>query len=755
MRDTSSRAGLIAGIPSGAVSAARAVWRDLSRRHIPLAVNLFTIMAAMTLVVVLALTGFTILEGRRVARDTGQALSRELTAKVAHHVETLFAPAAVLADLSASLPEIARLPDLLVHPMGWYIMQALEANPSLYSAYMGYQNGQFYQIIAVPEQPTTAAEKKRYANAVRVSHGAPPGTRFIHRTILTRPAGGGIQIWLFLDRERALLGSRVEDAPTYDPRARPWYTQARERHGTVMTEIYAFASLGEPGITMARPFDGDVAGVFGVDLTLASIADFLAAQSLSPNGRILVATTGGRIIAYRGPDGLRTGAEYVRGRPLGLSDLGDPAILRALFAARGTADVELVRMQESDQSILVRRIDVSMPGNRDLVIALAAPLTDYTGPVDGLILKSLVYALAVALLGIPVIWLIARRMSRALSALADDAGRIRNLELDHPVRVRTIIKEIHDLAGAQRTMKESLRTFGLFVPKDLVRQIVAAGGSAEPGGQRRELSVLFTDIADFTTLSETTPPEDLMVRTSRYFEEMTVAIAAHQGTVDKFIGDAVMAIWNAPSDCDDHPAKACLGALEARARVAAFNADLVANGYPPFRTRFGLHVGEAVVGNVGSSFRMDYSALGAAINIASRIEGLNKMFGTEILVSDAVAARVSDRFVLRLVDRVQPKGASEAVGVHELLGVHPRAADRCPLPSVDTETVAFAACWNEAQVWLRRDRDWARARDAFADLAAERPDDPLAAHFRDLTARLAADADAAARWVDVRKMEQK
>jgi adenylate cyclase len=728
--------------------------RGLQARHVPLTVNLFSIMTVITLMVVLALTGFILWKGHQVAEETGRALSRELSAKVAQRIETLFTPAALLAELASALPEVARPPDLLIHPIGWYIMRALEANPSLYSAYMGFENGQFYQIISIPPTPSTSDEVARRQSVVLRTHGAPPETRFIHRTILTRAEGGHLQVWLFLDADRVILASRIEEEPQYDPRVRPWYVEARAGHGTIMTDIYAFASLALPGITLARPFDGDLPGVFGVDLTLATIADFLAAQTLSPQGRLLVASNQGRIIAYRGPDGLRTGAEYVRGRPLSLGDLHDAAILRAMFAAPESTDVQVVRAV-TGQRIITRRIDIPMPGERDIVVAIAAPLSDYTGPVNDLLATSLLYALAVALLGIPVIWLLARRMSAALVDLAEDASHIRDLTLDRPVRVSTVIKEIHDLSAAHQTMKESLRTFGLFVPRDLVRQIVAAGGSAEPGGQRRELTLLFTDIAGFTTLSETTPAEDLMVRTSLYFQELTEAINGHDGIVDKFIGDAVMAIWNAPSLCPNHTAKACLAALEARARVAAFNAGLCANGYPPFHTRFGLHVGEAVVSNVGSSHRMDYSAVGAVVNIASRIEGLNKIYGTEILVSETAVTRLDDRFVVRMVDRVQPKGAQETFDIHELVGLHPRMTEEPNIPSVSPRSLEAVARWNDAQTLLRRNRDWTRARQAFADLAREWPDDPLAAYYRDLTTSLANDPKTAEGWSAVRRMEEK
>ncbi len=738
--------------------------------YVPLVLNLFTIMAAITVAVVAAITAFFTLEGRAVAESTGRALSREVTAKVAHQVEGLFQPAAVLTELSSSQPQMSQPPNLLIHPMGWYIMQALDSYPSLYSAYMGFEDGRFYQIISVPDarrddsRGAHSGDMELRAATIRLGHGAPPETRFIHRVILPRHGDARLQIWTFLDSGRVLLGSRVDSDAAYDPRQRPWYREARRSHDSIMTGIYSFASLNVPGLTMARPFDGDVPGVFGIDLTLGGIVDFLEQQSLTPNGRLLVANGDDQVIAFKGPDGIRTGAEYQRGRPLRLDGLHDRAIVRALYSAAPAGDVDVLpaRGAKADASgggggaLLARRIDIDMPGERDLMVAIAAPLSDFTGPVDRLISNGLAFALAVALLGLPLAWLMARRMSRALRVLAEDAGRIRALDLDGEVTVKTIVREVHDLAGAQRTMKESLRTFGLFVPRDLVREIMAAGGSAEPGGQRRNLTVLFTDIADFTTISESTPPEDLMVRTSLYFEEMTTAIAAHGGTIDKFIGDAVMALWNAPTLTADPVAKGCVAALAARRRVREFNHDLVANGYPPFHTRFGLHVGQAVVGNVGSSARMDYSAIGATVNTAARIEGLNKVYGTTVLVSEAVVLDVGVQFVTRLVDLVRPKGVTEPLRVHELVGIHPdHAAASDPALVASPDQVERAARWNAARASLRESRDWAAARVTFEALAEADPDDSLARHFAALAATLAADPEAADRWGEARHMEIK
>ena len=143
---------------------------------------------------------------------------------------------------------------------------------------------------------------------------------------------------------------------------------------------------------------------------------------------------------------------------------------------------------------------------------------------------------------------------------------------------------------------------------------------------------------------------------------------AHGGTVDKFVGDAVMAIWNAPAEDPDHVVHACAAVLACREANRQLNAEFEREGWPAFKTRFGLHAGEAVVGIVGSADRMAYTVLGATVNLAARLEPLNKDYGTEILVSETVQLRVADHFEFRAVDTVTPKGFGAAVQVYELRG---------------------------------------------------------------------------------------
>jgi adenylate cyclase len=259
-----------------------------------------------------------------------------------------------------------------------------------------------------------------------------------------------------------------------------------------------------------------------------------------------------------------------------------------------------------------------------------------------------------------------------------------------------------------------VRNFSSFIPRQIVRQLIESGASLQLGGSRREITVLFTDVADFTAKTEKADPSQVMIYTSRYFAALSEEIMSHQGTVDKFIGDAVMAFWNAPADDPDHVTHACRAVLGCLRRNAELNKSFLGEGWPPYSTRFGLHVGDAVVGNVGSSDRMNYTALGATINLAARLEGLNKNYGTKVLVSAAVKERAEERFVFRGVDEIKPKGFAEAVQIFELRGQQDGASEQI-----------FCQRWDVVYASIRQDEP-AAALVWISDFLAQYPGDSVA-----------------------------
>jgi adenylate cyclase len=301
-------------------------------------------------------------------------------------------------------------------------------------------------------------------------------------------------------------------------------------------------------------------------------------------------------------------------------------------------------------------------------ILLLAAEDDFVKGVRRLQLAGLILAIASGAAFVPVVWIFGNRMSRSLKDISAQAAKLQRLDAPDASPVTSYVKEINELGNTVNLAQRAIWSFARFVPKEIVRRVVDNSISTELGGARHEITVLFTDVRDFTSIAEAADPDVLMHQTSRYFSALTDAFFAEDGTVDKFIGDAVMVFWNAPNSQPDHVERACRAALTAKAAGEKLNSQFKAEGLKPFFTRFGIHVGDAVVGNLGSSERMNYTALGNTVNLASRLEGLNKQFGTAILVSEDVYLRVQHRFQFKALEAVVAKGMTRETRVFELVG---------------------------------------------------------------------------------------
>lgn len=220
----------------------------------------------------------------------------------------------------------------------------------------------------------------------------------------------------------------------------------------------------------------------------------------------------------------------------------------------------------------------------------------------------------------------------------------------------------------ERKGRQLKKAFSNYVSPDLVRQIERHPDRLVLGGEQRELSILFSDIRGFTTLSEQLTPPELVTLLNEYLSPMTRIVLDEKGTLDKFIGDAVMALFNAPLDLPGHAEHACRAAVRMVEQLADLNTAFAARGMQTIDIGIGINTGPAVVGNMGADIRFDYTAIGDAVNLASRLEGLNKYYGTHILVSEDTRRQVSDgQFVFREVDLVRVKGKGKPVVLYELM----------------------------------------------------------------------------------------
>ncbi len=228
----------------------------------------------------------------------------------------------------------------------------------------------------------------------------------------------------------------------------------------------------------------------------------------------------------------------------------------------------------------------------------------------------------------------------------------------------TVVK----LTVEQRRMAELRATFGRYVSPQILEHILAHPESGQLGGERRDLTILFSDIRGFTTISEASEPEVVVEILNEYLTQMVEILLAHGGTLDKFIGDAVMGFWNAPAADPDHPRHAVECALEMIDETARIRSRWEGEGKPALRIGIGINTGDAVVGNIGAEKVFGYTVIGDAVNLASRLEGKNKDYGTEIIISEFTLARIDGAFETVYLDEVKVKGKERAVRIYQVKG---------------------------------------------------------------------------------------
>ncbi|MBP9561425.1 MAG: adenylate/guanylate cyclase domain-containing protein [Syntrophorhabdaceae bacterium] len=218
------------------------------------------------------------------------------------------------------------------------------------------------------------------------------------------------------------------------------------------------------------------------------------------------------------------------------------------------------------------------------------------------------------------------------------------------------------------------KAFSSYVSPALVGQIIKNPDMLKLGGEKRKISVLFSDIRSFTTISERLSPEELVLLLNKYMGPMTDILLAKKGTLDKYIGDAIMAIYNAPINVEDHSIMACETALDMLDKLKEINEGFKKRGLIELDIGIGINTGDAIVGNMGSDVRFDYTAIGDTVNLASRLEGLNKVYRTHIIVSEFTREHVMElmgkenkRFYFRELDLIRVKGKEKPVKIYELL----------------------------------------------------------------------------------------
>jgi class 3 adenylate cyclase/ABC-type nitrate/sulfonate/bicarbonate transport system substrate-binding protein len=623
-------------------------------------------------------------------------------------IENTESPLRFLAEVASADPGYFRTEqgnDLLY--------RALTSGAYIDAAYVSFEDG-YHRVVtridedrrrADPKIPATANWHASYIDAITFAL-----SRVRHRK--------------FFDIWPNQVG-KYDVATDTDIRTLPGYQSAKITHTLAVTEPSINPDTGFPIISLRIPiFRGvDFIGCASANITVDVLSRFLDKHRASAGSTTFVADrNNGKIIAF--PD-KQKGVRVENGalKIATLTDIADPEVREAhRQRARTGADRFVFQSPTNGEDFIAAFANFPGGFGQPWQVITITPIDDFVGTLKKTNRLMMVVIIGLTMVELFFIYFASRRLSRPVENVSRQLQAIESLDFDTPARPPSNIQEIAKLESAASLLRTSLKSFSSFVPLDVVRQLIKSGIPLTLGVEPRFLTVFFSDLENFSSHSETLAPDDLLVQISTYLEEVSAAISQEGGTVDKFIGDGVMAFWNAPAQRPDHVLRGCAAALRAARRMERVNDAWEAEARPRIHIRIGLNCANVLVGNVGSSARLSYTALGDGVNVAARLEGINKQFGTTICISDSIYDQTQADILARPIKRVQVKGRKTEFMIYELLAL--RVSDDPDLKVRDRDEALSAMTWQASQKFEAG--DFSAAERAYRDILKEFPEDSLA-----------------------------
>jgi class 3 adenylate cyclase/ABC-type nitrate/sulfonate/bicarbonate transport system substrate-binding protein len=593
------------------------------------------------------------------------------------------------------------------------LYQALTSARQIDAAYVSFEDGYHRVVTRIDDDrrrsdPKIPPSSNWHSSYIDAFSGSPRRVR--HRT--------------FFDTWPHVVGN-YDVEQIMDIRTLRGYQAAKEARALIVEEPSVNPDTGYPIISVRYPIikDGAVLGCASANLTLDVLSRFLASHRASLHSTTVIANAAkGTIIAH--PD-LKKSVRLENGRLelTRLDTIADDNVREAYrLQSETNNDDFFFRSPQSGEEISVSFTRFPGSFGQPWEIVILTPTDDFVGTLKRTNRQMIALIAALTGLELLLIYFFSRRLSQPIEGVSRELRSVEDLTFSHATSPSSNIREIKELQTAVSLFETSLRSFSSFVPLDVVRQLIKTGTPLTLGVESRFMTVLFADLQDFSSLAEQMAPNDLLAQLSVYFEAVSHAVAEESGTVDKFIGDGVMAFWGAPAHRDDHVLRGCCGAMRATRRMDQLNADWSKQGRPPLHLRIGLHCADVLVGNVGSSERLSYTVMGDGVNVAARLEGINKTFGTTICISDSIVDAAGPNIVARPIRKVQVKGRKREFMIYELLGI--KTSDDPELKASE-DAVRLCELTREASFYFERGELHQAAR-GYQEILHAFPDDPVA-----------------------------
>jgi adenylate cyclase len=620
---------------------------------------------------------------RNVADVVGQ-LNRQIVGSVQHEVRGTLKDAWSVQEAVQSIFFQEAIKPTDEAKREFIFLALLRSHPTLSWIALGFPDGAFFGALKAGDDEIDMVEVKQDAET---------GIRQ-QRVDTYTPQPGDV-----LFRGREIIPS------DYEATAQPWYQRAVDEDGPGWSMLTHLPYRDRPAIVTSTPIDInlDFAGVVAVVVELERLSQFLAGLQVGKTGTVALLNRNGQVVASAASAALK---RQQAGEMPELETLArDHPMLASVAALLRGNGVNLADLQETRQLQIAGPADgknyfvTFSPLNfNNWVVATVIPADDFLASIQR---SAMILLIALAGLTVIVAAIAILSANRLVAApLLRIAGQLKHIEefrLDRVSRLASPLRELDDLSGVLLQMSRGLASFQKYMPTELVRTLVSQGIEARPGGHQQTLTVMFTDVAGFTRISEDLGDRVVPVL-AEYLEVVSRAVLNHCGTIDKFIGDGVMAFWGAPAPNERHAASACAAALECQ-RLLALQRAAAGRCGTPLQIRIGINTGRMLVGNIGSSERLNYTVIGDPVNVASRLEPLGKVYGVDIIIGEDTRIAAGDAIIVRRLDQVSVYGRTGGLAIYELLGMAGSAGAEAPewVRSYETGLTAYEErSWSEA-----------------------------------------------------------
>jgi adenylate cyclase len=645
----------------------------------------FSLRSALiaTIVILLVVTAHTIgivtfVNSRSSINELSRALFQQISMATQQRVKAHLNPAYRVVQESHTLAQRSLLPIDSFDKLGDRLAERLRYESSLSELTFGDHEGRF----------VGAARKDDQSVELRRSHIGQDG----------KTVGFSQQVEI-----SGKKSPQKKRSGHYDPRERPWYKLATESNAAVWTTPYPWSN-GDMGITCARAIKDNtgVRGVLTADFRLNSLSSFLKSIKIGETGKVYLINREGLLIAS--PEGQSTRLDPI---------LNEVLETTTQWKKTPSQKAMYYPLQYKNRAYAVEVQFFELNGGLNWGTVIIVPENEFLGKVYRTAKFTILIAAIALFLAILVGLFVASQIATPLQNIAIELHKVGAFRLDDENVHSSYIREVSVIQDSVDLMKSSLKSFSRYVPTELVRDLLKEGREATLGGESRVLTIHFSDIEGFTGISEGRQPEELVRDLASYLEAMVSVLKEEQGTIDKFMGDGILAFFNAPSLVYQHPSRSCRSALKAQARLTTLRTQWKSNNQPEFRARIGLHTGEVLVGNIGTETRFSYTVIGDAVNVAARLEALNKAYGTYIMVSEETKEQSGQEFEWRRLDTVAVLGRTKGLVVYELLGL---------VGSVPTQALEFRDQY-EAALNKFQERGFAASKDLLTSLIRTQPGD--------------------------------